>query len=174
MHPILNGRPAVLVRLVRSRVCCHSDRAKRNSSCGFWPPLRSAPLLVDSNRHRTHDRAHSAYIVPKADDSPCRGCDPDIGMSLAFEWDSSKAADNRRKHGVTFLEAETVFGDPLAAIFVDEDHSTAEPREIIIGHSVRSRLLLVSFTQRDERIRIIGARRATKRERRDYEENPIP
>ena len=95
-------------------------------------------------------------------------------MSLEFEWDPRKAAANRRNHGVTFQEAATVFGDRLASIFTDEDHSIREPREMIIGRSDRKRLLLVSFTERAGKIRIISARRATKRERRDYEENPIP
>lgn len=93
-------------------------------------------------------------------------------MSLEFEWDEDKAAANEKKHRVTFEEAATVFSDPLAAIFDDEAHSEEEQREIIIGHSADNRLLLVSFTERGEAIRIISARRATKKERRDYEENP--
>lgn len=94
-------------------------------------------------------------------------------MSLGFEWDSRKAAANRRKHGVTFEEAATVFGDPLAVVFKDEDHSIGERREIMIGHSDEHRLLLVAFTERGGKIRIISARNVTKRERRDYEENNI-
>lgn len=94
-------------------------------------------------------------------------------MSLEFEWDPRKAAVNRRNHGVTFQEAATVFGDRLASIFTDEAHSIEEPRELIIGCSERKRLLLVSFTDRAGKVRIISARRATKRERQDYEENPI-
>lgn len=93
-------------------------------------------------------------------------------MSLQFEWDEAKAASNSKKHKVTFEEAATVFADPLAAIFDDEGHSTEEHREIIIGHSAADRLLLVCFTERGGCIRIISARQATKRERRDYEENP--
>ena len=92
-------------------------------------------------------------------------------MPLRFEWDEEKAASNVAKHGVTFAEASTVFGDPLAAIFNDEEHSLDESREIIIGHSVLHRLLLVSFTERgDEIVRIISARKTTKNERKDYEE----
>ena len=94
-------------------------------------------------------------------------------MSLEFEWDSRKAAANRRKHGVTFEEAATVFGDPLALVFSDEDHSIGEQREIMIGHSDRHQLLLVAFTERGGKIRIISARQVTNRERRDYEENRI-
>jgi len=92
-------------------------------------------------------------------------------MPVTFEWDSNKAASNLRKHAVAFEEACTVFGDPLAAIFDDEEHSTDEPREIVIGHSTRQRLLVVSFTQRGaDLVRIISARKATKSERTDYEE----
>lgn len=94
-------------------------------------------------------------------------------MSLDFEWDLDKATSNQKKHGVTFEEAATVFSDPLAAIFDDEVHSEEEQREIIIGHSAKNRLLLVCFTERAGAIRIISARRATKRERTDYEENPF-
>jgi uncharacterized DUF497 family protein len=72
---------------------------------------------------------------------------------------------------VSFDEALTVFADPLARIFDDEDHSVDEQREIIIGHSVGRRLLVVCFSAREDIVRIFSARRATKRERRDYEEN---
>ena len=93
-------------------------------------------------------------------------------MAFRFEWDSRKATTNIRKHGVSFDEASTVFDDPLAAIFDDETHSTAEVRALIIGHSVAGRLLLVGFTERPgARLRLISARVATKRERQDYENN---
>jgi uncharacterized protein len=91
-------------------------------------------------------------------------------MSPPFTWDEEKAAANHKKHGVSFEEAQTVFDNPLAVIFDDEAHSNTEPREIIIGHSVRNRLLLVCFVERDDGIRIINARRATARERNNYEE----
>ncbi len=92
-------------------------------------------------------------------------------MALVFEWDFRKAKANHRKHRVSFDEACTVFDDPLAKIFPDEDHSNREEREIIVGHSLLERLLVVSFTERDTgRIRIVSARAATLRERRDYEE----
>jgi len=93
-------------------------------------------------------------------------------MTLEFEWDEDKASSNLKKHRVTFEEAATVFADPLAAIFDDEVHSEEEQREIIIGHSGENQLLLVCFTERAGAIRIISARHATKRERKDYEENP--
>jgi len=92
-------------------------------------------------------------------------------MSLKFEWDRRKAVSNLSKHGVSFEEALSVFGDSLARIFEDEDHSADEQREIIIGHSVKERLLVVCFTAQRESVRIFSARRATKRERKDYEEN---
>jgi uncharacterized DUF497 family protein len=82
----------------------------------------------------------------------------------------TKAAENRRRHGVSFGEALTVFRNPLARIFDDPEHSTEEFREIIIGHSGRNRLPVVSFTERADELRIISARCATKRERESYEE----
>ncbi len=95
-------------------------------------------------------------------------------MSVKFEWDAKKAASNVSKHRVTFEEGLTVFADPLATIFDDEDHSPAEQREIIIGHSVNNRLLLVCFAAQQGSIRIFSARKATKGERKDYEENVTP
>jgi uncharacterized DUF497 family protein len=92
-------------------------------------------------------------------------------MSLEFEWDAAKAETNTQKHGVTFEEGLTVFGDPLARIFDDPDHSSEESREIIIGHSTQQHLLLVSFTEREGKVRIISARHATKGERGDYGQN---
>jgi uncharacterized DUF497 family protein len=91
---------------------------------------------------------------------------------MKFVWDEEKATANLRKHKVNFEEASTVFHDSLSVIFDDEDHSTEEHREIIVGHSMRGRLLLVFFTEPVENlIRIFGARKPTKRERKDYEEN---
>lgn len=72
---------------------------------------------------------------------------------------------------MSFDEALTVFADPLARIFDDEDHSIDEQREIIIGHSVGRRLLVVCFSAREGTVRIFSGRTATKQERRDYEEN---
>ena len=91
-------------------------------------------------------------------------------MSLQFEWDSKKAEANKVKHGVSFEEAITVFADPLARIFEDPEHSGTERREIIIGHSNKQNLILVSFVE-DDRVRLISARKATRMERKDYEEN---
>jgi hypothetical protein len=91
-------------------------------------------------------------------------------MELTFEWDPRKAAANRRKHGVSFEQTIPVFGDSLARIFDDPDQTLSEPRELIVGHCPRRILLVVCFVQRGDRIRIFSARRATRRERRDYEE----
>jgi uncharacterized DUF497 family protein len=88
-----------------------------------------------------------------------------------FEWDPAKATANRKKHGVSFEEAATAFQDPLARIHSDPDHSGLEPREILVGHSAQQRLLLVAFTARRGRLRLISAREVTRRERRDYEES---
>ncbi len=90
---------------------------------------------------------------------------------MEFEWDESKAAANLKKHGVSFEEAKTVFDNVLAVIFDDEAHSVGQRREIIIGHSQNNRLLLISFAERSNTIRIISARLATRREREDYEQN---
>ena len=92
-------------------------------------------------------------------------------MNLIFDWDRKKAASNLTKHRVSFEEALTVFADPVARIFDDEDHSIEEEREIIIGHSSQRRLPVVCFTAQGESVRIFGAREVTRRERRDYEEN---
>ena len=81
-----------------------------------------------------------------------------------------KSEANAKRHGVAFEEALTVFANPLARIF-DDDHSADEHREIIIGHSVKQRLLIVCFTEREGTIRIIMARPTTRREHQDYEEN---
>jgi len=92
-------------------------------------------------------------------------------MSLSFEWDPEKASANSRKHDVGFAEAISVFSDPLARIFADEEHSGFEERELIIGHSLKGTLLVVSFTEfMLGHIRVISARRATRREVHDYQE----
>ena len=92
---------------------------------------------------------------------------------MKFEWDESKAVANLKKHGVSFEEVKSVFNNALAVIFDDEAHSIGERREIIIGHSQNNRLLLISFTERNQVIRIISARLATRREKDDYEQNAL-
>ena len=89
---------------------------------------------------------------------------------MDFEWDPRKAEINLRKHGVSFTEAGAVFGDDLAMTVPDPDHSDDEDRYITIGWSNRRRLLMVSHTDRGDRIRIISARELTRAERKEYEE----
>jgi uncharacterized DUF497 family protein len=95
------------------------------------------------------------------------------GPPPGFEWDRGKAETNFRKHGVTFNEASTVFDNPLARESYDPDHSEEEDRYLLIGHSARGQVLIVSYTDREDRTRIISARRAEPRERRDYENGAI-
>jgi uncharacterized protein len=89
---------------------------------------------------------------------------------MDFEWDQRKAASNFEKHGVTFDEAATAFSDPLSLTIADPDHSEGEFRYMLLGLSDEGRLIVVSHTERDARIRIIGARPAAPREIRDYEQ----
>lgn len=89
---------------------------------------------------------------------------------MRFEWDENKAERNLTKHGVSFTEAKTVFDDPLYVDFYDPDHSEDEERYLLVGTSHQKRLLIVSYTERADSIRIISAREATKAERNAYEE----
>lgn len=91
-------------------------------------------------------------------------------MSYLFEWDAAKARRNLREHGVSFDEASTVFGDPLAILKADPDHSLEEERFLVLGMSVNQRMLVVSHAERSPRTRLISARLATPSERRQYEE----
>ncbi len=91
-------------------------------------------------------------------------------MGYVFEWDPAKADANARKHGVTFDEASTVFGDPLNLLMSDPAHTLDEERYLLLGMSNRRRLLVVAFAERPPRTRLISARRATRQERRQYEE----
>lgn len=88
---------------------------------------------------------------------------------MEFEWDRSKAEENRKKHRVSFDEAVTVFYDPLAATFHDPDHSLRESRFVTIGYSSHDRLLVIVHTERGGKARIISARRATAKERKNHE-----
>ena len=89
---------------------------------------------------------------------------------MRFEWNPQKAHINLSKHGIDFAEATTVFTDSLSVTYVDPDHSQNEERWIIIGMSVRKRLLIVAHTDRGESVRIIRAREVTRRERKLYED----
>lgn len=89
---------------------------------------------------------------------------------LHFEWDSNKNESNLEKHGVSFEEAATIFGDPFSYTFDDPDHSDEETRFLTLGLASTGKLLIVSHTDRNEKIRIISARELTKNERKFYEE----
>ncbi len=91
-------------------------------------------------------------------------------MNLDFEWDREKAEANVSKHGISFEEALSAFADLLSVTISDPDHSQAEQRYLLLGLSHQGRLLVVSHTERSEAIRIISARRASRREKRMYEE----
>ena len=88
---------------------------------------------------------------------------------VEFGWDAGKAASNLSKHGISFAEAMTVLNDALEVMIPDPAHSEAELRSVSIGLSEAGRLLVVAYTERGQRIRIISARQATPRERRQYE-----
>ena len=90
---------------------------------------------------------------------------------MTFTWDPQKAVENRKKHGVDFREAATVFDDPLSTAFPDADHSSSERRFLILGLSARGRILVVSYVETGDTIRIISTRSATRREQKFYEED---
>jgi uncharacterized DUF497 family protein len=89
----------------------------------------------------------------------------------SFEWDDEKAEINFRKHSVSFDEGATIFDDPLVATISDKRHSIEEQRFIAIGTSVEGNLPVVSYTEREEKFRLISCRKATRTERNDYENN---
>ena len=91
-------------------------------------------------------------------------------MAPTFEWDRRKDEENRRKHGVSFLEAVVAFADPLSITIGDPDHSEGESRYVLLGQTDQGRLLVVTHTDRDESTRIISAREASRQERRQYEQ----
>ena len=91
-------------------------------------------------------------------------------MSYKFDWDPAKAVRNLKDHKIAFEEASTVFGDPLAMLMADPDHSEDEERYLLLGMSIRRKLLVVSFAERPPLTRLISAREATRYERRQYEE----
>jgi uncharacterized DUF497 family protein len=92
-------------------------------------------------------------------------------MALGFTWDPAKSAANVRKHGVSFEDASTAFGDPHSITVADPLHSAAETRFALIGSTSRGLIVIVSHTERNDTIRIISARKATRRERATYEED---
>ena len=94
-------------------------------------------------------------------------------MSLQFEWDEAKAIANEHKHGVSFEEAVTVFGDPSSLTIFDTEHSDTEDRFIDIGLSASGRVLVVVYAERGTRIRIVSCREAARTERRQYEQGIV-
>jgi len=90
-------------------------------------------------------------------------------MGLLFEWDHNKARQNNKTHGISFDEASTAFHDPLSRTIADPLHSKGEERLVLVGESLKGRLLVVVHTERSDRIRIISARLATNKERLRYE-----
>ena len=90
---------------------------------------------------------------------------------ISFEWDSGKADENTKKHGVSFEEASTAFADPFARVIFDPDHSETEDRFVLMGMSTSNRMLIVChcYREEDEVVRIISARKADRRERKEYE-----
>ncbi len=88
---------------------------------------------------------------------------------MEFEWDVAKSESNVQKHGVSFAEAMTIFGDPLEVTISDPDHSEGEFRLLSLGCSAQGRLLVVAYTERQGRIRLVSAREAAPKERRKYE-----
>ena len=126
--------------------------------------LSTSPLGVDTPgmarepaEARTYLRCAPETAVPR------------YTSRMEFEWDPEKAVGNHAKHGIDFIEASTIFGDPLELTLTDPDHSGDEFRFLSLGSSSGGRLLVVSYTERGTRIRIISAREATPRERRQYE-----
>jgi uncharacterized DUF497 family protein len=91
-------------------------------------------------------------------------------MSLQFEWDFKKSQSNKKKHGIAFEEASTIFGDSLSITIHDPAHSIGEDRFVTIGTSANGKLIVVVHTERDDIIRIISARNANRNERRQYEQ----
>ena len=116
-------------------------------------------------------RAWMAFLVGVA--IPCAGCNADSRAQPQCRCRNpdihASSESNLAKHGISFEEALTVFSDPLARIHDDPEHSLAERREIIVGHSRQRRLLIVSFTERNRAVRLISARRTTRHERQDYQ-----
>ncbi len=90
---------------------------------------------------------------------------------MKFQWDPRKATRNVARHGISFREASTVFGDPLASTILDPDHSVDEARLLTIGRSTAGRLIVVSHTDRDDEVRIISARPGTRGEKKRYEQD---
>ena len=133
------------------------------------------PLGQAFHRGESHSKRQTSLLHGEARIDP-RGAAAAgynrIAMSLRFEWDPRKEMANKRKHGVTFGEATTVFADPLGRTMPDPDHSLDECRLATMGMSSRRTIFVVTHTDRGGRVRIISPRSATAAEVRDYEEIP--
>ena len=126
--------------------------------------------VVGQNPLRASDIAQGGWVGPTRVEYSRLILGGPAPVALEFEWDPWKAERNAEKHGVSFEEAKTVFGDPLGRITTDSRHAINEERYVLLGVSQARRLLAVMFCERAEAIRVISARRATARERREYEE----
>ncbi len=96
-----------------------------------------------------------------------------IKVDIEFDWDPAKARENEKKHGISFREGATAFADGLSYTIPDPDHSAGEQRFLLLGLTTNARLVVVSHTERGDRIRLISARPASSRERMDYEQNQL-
>ena len=175
------------------RISADSTLCFREDSCADHearkPFALPAPMAVDptdsASRMAPRERVVRVGAKTRAQSSARKWCHPVIRRyaawaqrsdktytdPLTFAWDPQKAEENLRKHGVDFREAATVFDDSLSTTFPDDDHSSGERRFLIIGLSAFGRILVVSHTENGDKIRIISARAATRRERKFYEEN---
>ena len=134
--------------------------------CGSSVPRLTHGILLDTNQISFPQLQSEAGCGHGSVNDPYKWSD----QMLKFEWDKTKAETNLAKHGISFEEAASVFGDPLAYTFDDPDHSIGESRFLSLGMSRTRKLLMVSHTDRNRIIRIISARLATRKEREIYEE----
>jgi len=131
-------------------------------------PLQQIRPMIETARLAARWNSRSVGEIPLVSTAVGgQGC----AMPLDFQWDKNKARTNLAKHGVSFDEATTVFADPFSLTIPDPAHSQVEDRLIVLGHSHQRKLLVVVHTERGDSIRIISARRASRRERTTYEES---
>lgn len=150
----LNFPKPILSTMALMNLLCANTFEKRKERGGINRRANQFYLTVEEMDALLHICPHQAYTG-----------------TVVFIWDPRKAAANLKKHGIDFREAVTVLDDALSTTFPDIDHSSVEPRFLTIGVSSRYRVLVVVHTDEDKLIRIISARRATRRERRYYEED---
>ena len=156
-------------RRCRNRSPLPPRRHRSAPAVGCRPSAFGGVVAGDEQRTRRSLRRPPAWLPPaRRGDAARRAGLSAVRFPVRFGWDSRKAASNLRKHSVSFGEASTVFGDPLAVTIPDPDHSGEEFRSITIGQSALGRLLVVVHTERREGLRIISARRPTLSENRKY------